>query len=126
MFDEFRIQMFSLKKNVLCKKVFHVPLIMVLMVLGRFFSPPSSPSSLGSPISLALPVLPALPTLLDLPFFQDFGLSALFQHFDDKIGRAQRAQSLGRMGDLRDLEELEELGEPKKLEIRESWESSES
>ena len=27
MFDEFRIHMFSLKKNVLCKKLFDVPLV---------------------------------------------------------------------------------------------------
>ena len=85
MFDEFRIHMFSLKKNVLCKKLFDVPLVDDGVDDGveDFLSPPSSPSSLGSPISLALPVLPALPTLLDLPFFWGFGLSELFQLFDD-------------------------------------------
>ena len=67
MFDEFHI--FWVKKNVRCKKLFDVPLVDDGVDDGRFFSPPSSPSSLGSPISLALPVLPALPTLLDLPFF---------------------------------------------------------
>ena len=84
MFDEFRIHMFSLKKNVLFKKLFDVPLVDYgVDGIGEVFSPPSSPSSLGSPISLALPVLPALPTLLDLPFFRGFGLSELFQRFDD-------------------------------------------
>ena len=67
MFDEFRIRIFCVKKNVRCKKLFDVPL--VDDGVEDFFSPPSSPSSLGSPISLGLPVFPALPTLSDLPFF---------------------------------------------------------
>ena len=69
MFDELRIHIFCVKKNVRCKKLFDVPLVDDGVDDGRFLSPPSSPSSLGSPISLALPVFPALPTLSDLPFF---------------------------------------------------------
>ena len=70
MFDEFMIHTFSQKKNVLFKKLFDVSLVDYgVDGIGEFFSPLSSPSSLGFPISLALPVLPALPTLLDLPFF---------------------------------------------------------
>ena len=71
MFDEFRIHIFWVKKNVRCKKLFDVPLVDDGVDDGveDFFSPPSSPSSLGSPISLGLPVFPALPTLSDLPFF---------------------------------------------------------
>ena len=69
MFDEFRIHMFSLKKNVLCKKLFDVPLVdygvdgigeifsalRALPALSDLqflwvFSPSSSSNSLGSPI----------------------------------------------------------------------------
>ena len=71
MFEEFRIRIFCVKKNVRCKKLFDVPLVDDGVDDGveDFFSPPSSPSSLGSPISLGLPVFPALPTLSDLSFF---------------------------------------------------------
>ena len=72
MFDEFRIHMFSLKKNVLCKKLFDVPLVDDGVDDGRFFQPSelsqlsrisnfsgspsfsSSSNSLGSPILLRL------------------------------------------------------------------------
>ena len=73
MFDEFRIHMFSLKKNVLCKNFFDVPLVdygvdgigeifqpselSQLSRISNFSGSPScsnSSNSLGSPILLRL------------------------------------------------------------------------
>ena len=84
MFDEFRIHMFSLKKNVLCKKLFDVPLVDYgVDGIGEIFQP-SELSQLSRISNFSgSPYFPALPTLLDLPFFRGFGLSELFQLFDD-------------------------------------------
>ena len=73
MFDEFRIHMFSLKKNVLCKKLFDVPLVddgvngieeifqpSEPSQLSRISNFSGSPSSSSSSKFLRSPILPRL------------------------------------------------------------------
>ena len=73
MFDEFRIHMISMKKNVFCKKLFDVPLVdygvdgieeifqpSELSQLSRISNFSGSPSSSSSSNSLGSPILSGL------------------------------------------------------------------
>ena len=122
---------FRWKKNVLCKKLFDVPLVdygvdgigeifqpselSQLSRISNFSGSPSSSSSsnsLGSPILSGLWALWALPTLWWLNWKSSKSPKPRKNGRSERLGRAGRAGRSIEIGDLRELGELGELEEP--------------
>ena len=122
---------FRWKKNVLCKKLFDVPLVDYgVDGIGEIFQPSelsqlsrisnfsgspsfsSSSNSLGSPILLRLWALWALPTLWWLNWKSSKSPKPRKNGRSERVGRAGRAGRSIEIGDLRELGELGELEEP--------------